>query len=212
MNAWRMDQTKILTRSEIAEVLADIKRRAKRTLNPKQSLIVFRLATCCGLRASEISGLKLQDVRVGVRRPYINIPKRIAKRKRPRRVPLWWDAGTLADIEAWKEFRRRQQKAKPTDYFVCTQSKNRYGHPIHPLNLRLRFISNCRVLGPERQKHLTIHHGRHSFCSHALAAGRSLAEVRDAAGHANIATTSVYAHVAVEDDGTIGNIFDFQPQ
>ncbi len=54
---------------------------------------------------------------------------------------------------------------------------------------------------------LTIHDGRHSFVSHALRAGRSLAEVRDAAGHANVATTSLYTHVAVEDDGEIGNIF-----
>ena len=29
---------------------------------------------------------------------------------------------------------------------------------------------------------LTIHHGRHTFISHALAGGRTLAEVRDAAG------------------------------
>jgi site-specific recombinase XerC len=53
---------------------------------------------------------------------------------------------------------------------------------------------------------LTIHHGRHSFVSHALR-HRTLAEVRDAAGHSNIATTSIYAHVATDDDGEIANIF-----
>jgi site-specific recombinase XerC len=40
---------------------------------------------------------------------------------------------------------------------------------------------------------------------HAHAAGRTLAEVRDAAGHANIATTSIYAHTT-DDDGKVGNI------
>ena len=55
---------------------------------------------------------------------------------------------------------------------------------------------------------LTIHYGRHSFCSHALAGGRNLAEVRDAAGHANIATTSVYTDVIHDDDG-LGDLFDF---
>ena len=68
----------------------------------------------------------------------------------------------------------------------------------------------CRVLGTERQAELTIHHGRHSFVSHALAGGRTLAEVRDAAGHANIATTSVYVHIATTDDGDEpGDLFDF---
>jgi integrase len=37
---------------------------------------------------------------------------------------------------------------------------------------------------------VTIHHGRHTFISHALAGGRTLAEVRDAAGHANVSITS----------------------
>ena len=45
--------------------------------------------------------------------------------------------------------------------------------------LRTRFRTACRVLGQERLKHLTIHHGRHTFISHALAGGRTLAEVRD---------------------------------
>lgn len=34
-----------------------------------------------------------------------------------------------------------------------------------------------------------FHHGRHTFLSHALAGDRTLAEVRDAAGHANISVT-----------------------
>jgi len=37
----------------------------------------------------------------------------------------------------------------------------------------------------------------------------TLVEVRDAAEHTSVSTISVYTHVAVEDDGTIGNIFDF---
>ena len=54
---------------------------------------------------------------------------------------------------------------------------------------------------------LTIHHGRHTFISHALAGGRTLAEVRDAAGHSSVLVTSVYLHVAVADDGAVGSLF-----
>ena len=73
-----------------------------------------------------------------------------------------------------------------------------------------RHLVACRVLGGNRQRELTIHHGRHSFVSHALAGGSSLAEVRDAAGHASIATTSVYTHVATNDDGGVGDLFEFE--
>lgn len=38
--------------------------------------------------------------------------------------------------------------------------------------------------------------------------GRSLAEVRDAAGHANVSTTSVYTHIVTDGDEP-GDIFDF---
>jgi integrase len=73
--------------------------------------------------------------------------------------------------------------------------------------LRKRFRTACRVLGAERLKTLTIHHGRHTFISHALAGGRTLAEVRDAAGHANVSITSVYLHIAV-DDPEVDRLFE----
>ncbi len=76
--------------------------------------------------------------------------------------------------------------------------------------LRKRFRTACRSLGTERIKTLTIHHGRHTFISHALAGGRTLAEVRDAAGHTNISVTSVYLHIAVDDDGQPGDLFKFE--
>lgn len=50
---------------------------------------------------------------------------------------------------------------------------------------------------------------RTATCANALAGGRSLAEVRDAAGHVNVATTSVYTHV-VRDDDEPGDIFKFE--
>jgi integrase len=62
-------------------------------------------------------------------------------------------------------------------------------------------------LGEDRLRTLTIHHGRHTFISHALAGGRTLAEVRDAAGHANVSITSGYLHVAVEDEAVVGTLF-----
>ena len=223
---WKIDQNKILSRDEIAEVLADLKHRGRRSVNSRQNLVIFRLACCCGLRASEIAGLKLPNIKLSRRKPNIYIPKAIAKRKKQRLVPLWWDRSTLDDIMAWKN-ERMAQGTESGDYFVCAQSKSTLGQSLHRINIRHRFQVACRVLGKERLviaeeayaddsskngksyfKHLTIHHGRHSFCSHALAGGRSLAEVRDAAGHADISTTSVYTHV-VADDGAVGSLFDF---
>ncbi len=79
--------------------------------------------------------------------------------------------------------------------------------PLSRHTLRKRFRTACKVLGRERLALLTIHHGRHTFISHALAGGRTLAEVRDAAGHSNVSITSVYLHVLVEEDEAVGDLF-----
>lgn len=208
-SAWTVDATMILSREEIAAVLADLKRKARRSVNTRQNLILFRLATCCGLRVSEIVGLRLSDVRLGVRRPYLYVRKAVAKGGKTRKVPLWWDQGTLADVTTWKA-KRQGQGASKTDRFVCSQSKGTHGKPLDRRNARKRFIAGCKVLGQDRQREVTIHTGRHSFVSHALAGGRSLAEVREAAGHANISTTSRYAHVATADEEP-GDLFAFGP-
>jgi integrase/recombinase XerD len=207
MNKWTVNATKILSAGEIARVLADLKRRARRSVNSRQNLVIFRLATCCGLRVSELIGLRIGDVRVGLERPYILVRAESAKGRKGRRLALWWDQGTLDDLTAWRA-ERVSLGARPTEPFVCSHSRRSPGRPLDRQNARERFKVACRVLGAERVAELTIHHGRHSFVSHALAGGRSLAEVRDAAGHANIATTSLYAHVA-SDDGRVGQLFAF---
>jgi integrase len=186
--------------------LANAKALAERSANARRNLIIVRLACCCGLRVSEIAGLQLDDVLVDVARPHLRLRRETTKGKRPRMVPLWWDAGTLADLVEWMAL-RRQQGAAGSDPFVCSVQAHLRGQPLQRHAIRLRFLSACKILGLPRLRTLTIHHGRHTYISHALAGGRTLAEVRDAAGHTNLAVTSVYLHVLVDDVDAVGDLF-----
>lgn len=94
----------------------------------------------------------------------------------------------------------------PDDLFLVSPRPDRATIVFSRHTLRRRFLTACKVLGLPRLTTLTIHHGRHTFISHALAGGRTLAEVRDAAGHANVSITSAYLHVAVDDEG-VGELF-----
>ena len=199
------DGTKILMKRELSAVLADLRRKALRSKNARLNLVIFRLAACCGLRASEIANLQMADVRVELPRPHLRIRASAAKGGRPRMVPLWWDRGTYDDLVAWVKD-RLTRGAKTSDSFVCSWQPERGEIAFSRFTLRKRFRTACKVLGSERLKPLTIHHGRHTFISHALAGGRTLAEVRDAAGHSNVSITSIYLHVAVED-GELGSLF-----
>jgi integrase len=205
MPAFSADMTKILTRRELQAVLADLKRKAPRSKNTRLNLVIFRLAACCGLRASEIAQLRLSDIRVELPRPHIRIRVGASKGGRSRRVPLWWDGGTLADLADWSAH-RAACGAKAGDPFVQSLQAGRELLVLSRFTLRKRFRTACRVLGAERLRALTIHHGRHTFISHALAGGRTLAEVRDAAGHSNVSITSGYLHIAV-DDQSVGALF-----
>ncbi len=91
--------------------------------------------------------------------------------------------------------------------FLASQIPGRAVKPFSRHTLRKRFRTACRVLAAARLETLTIHHGRHTFISHALAGGRTLAEVRDAAGHCNVSITSSYLHVVVDDEAAAGNLF-----
>jgi integrase/recombinase XerD len=193
---WRVDVTKILTRQEIGVVLADLHRKARRSLNTRMNLTIFRLACCCGLRVSEIAGLRLSDVHVAVARPHLVIRPTVAKYGRGRKVPLWWDEGTLNDITEWIR-NRKAQTASGKDPLVCSLQPSRFGSSLGRHVLRKRFRTACRSLGKERLSYLTIHHGRHTFISHAIIGGRTLPEVRDAAGHSNISITSCYLHASL---------------
>src|SRR6516162_4573862 len=58
-STWNVDASQILTRRELARVLADLQARAPRLANVHLNLAIVRLACCCGLRAGEIGGLRL---------------------------------------------------------------------------------------------------------------------------------------------------------
>ena len=207
---WTVTTDKILQPAEMVRVLADLSFRAKRSLNSRMNKIIFRLASFCGLRASEIAGLVLTDVLIDSSRPKIKVRGEIAKGGKPRCIPLHWDRATLDDLRGWKML-RVGQGAGPSDPFICSQRVGSHGHALDRQNLRQRFKCCCRCLGSERRQEITIHMGRHSFISHAIQGGRSIVEVRDAAGHSSLNVTNLYSHL-VETDDKVGDLFAFVEQ
>jgi integrase/recombinase XerD len=199
MSAWKVVESDVLSRREVERVWAELCRRSARSRNKRQTRVVFCLATFCGLRNSEICGLRLRDAKLDIPRPILDIPAGVAKGLKPRQVQLWRLPTALACLSAWKA-QRQGQGAGAMDPLVCAQSRSAQGKPLDRRNARARFISACGVLGPERQAMLTIHCGRHTCASHLLSAGWPLPAVRDLMGHANLWTTDLYSHVVVDDD------------
>lgn len=184
-----MLQAKILTRSEAESVLTSL--RAAKNKNGRLNLMVVVFSLCCGLRRRELVGLNMGDVQLEGPRPLLHVRKEVGKGKRQRWVPLWWDSGSLADIKSWIEW-RWSMGAGPDDPVLCSLSKSAIGKRLTHNGAYLHWRTAIKCLGKERQRQLHIHCGRHSFASHYAYVGRSLTEIREALGHRNIATTSIY--------------------
>ena len=218
--ACQVDAHKVMSCSEVSAVLDDL-RRQRTSRSGRCREVVFRLATCCGLRCGEIVGLVLDDVRVDNSRPHIFIRNEVTKRRKGndarRWVPLNWDRETLDVLRKWKR-ERESMGASCRDPFVCSLKRTIMtqpdgticdtppGHALTPKTAYLRFKTAIRCLPEERRKQLSIHSGRHTFVSVSLHRGKTLVQVQRAVGHRSISTTSAYLHLVDEDEG-IGDIF-----
>ena len=175
--------------------------------NARLNYMIFRLSTCCGLRGCELRRLRLNDFVLGGPRPIIRVRKEIVKgQTRMRAVPLWWDAGTRDDIAEFIEWRRSYLPANAVAVYPEWDKRNahEYIHRDRCMERWRRFIGYA--LGNDRSSQLGVHAGRHSFCSHAINTGRSIVEVRDAAGHGSVGITNIYLH-AIETGRELPDVF-----
>jgi integrase len=186
--------TQYMTLNEIHTVLEDLRLRSIWSVSSAVNRIIVRLSLGAGLRCMEIVGLNVGDLVLGGSCPVINVRGETAKGGKPRKVPLFWDRQTLADLANWQRHRTEVMGATRGDPFVCGVCQtNRGGRLIRSMAAK-RWKTAIKCLGTDRVSQLSIHCGRHSFASHAVRAGRTPAELRDALGHANITTTETYLH------------------
>ena len=143
----------------------------------------------CGLRVGEARGLVVKDFDPDSGTLVVQ------RGKGGRRRVVGVDAGTVGLVSRWLEVRRRRGIA--SRYLFCGLA----GRPLDLSYVRHLLPRLARKAGIERRVH--AHGLRHAFAVDMVRAGAPLYVVRDALGHASVATTQVYlsrvgAHEAVE--------------
>lgn len=189
-------EKRILSRFEIAKVVAHLRHTAPEFRNTHRNLIIFRLACCCGLSRKEIADLQLSDVVVETSDPYLVVRKKPGqqwKRTRSQRtVPLDLDRSTLQDLYKWRAFRIDQCGGELDVPFVCGQCSGSVGHKLKPEAVAKMWKTAIKCLGPERVREVSIFSGRHSFIAHALNHGIPLKAVQKIVGHTTLGSTASY--------------------
>lgn len=176
---------KYLSEAEVRGLLGSIARM--RGMEGARLRALLEILYAAGLRVTELVGLPLNSI--SFERGSVQVR---GKGDKDRIVPLGDPA--IAAVEEWLPFRDEMlgEKRKSAFLFPSLSAKTGYF-------TRQRFFQILKQLGinvgiaPER---LSPHVLRHAFATHLIEHGADLRSVQTMLGHADIATTQIYTHVA----------------
>lgn len=138
----------------------------------------------CGLRVSELAGLKISNIYFSG--DYLRI---IGKGDKQRLVPLGKAAKKEID-NYMKSFRNHiTPKKGQTDYLFL----NRRGSKLSRVMIFNIVKDACAKAGIT--KIISPHTFRHSFATHLIEGGADLRAVQEMLGHESITTTEIYTHI-----------------
>jgi integrase/recombinase XerD len=168
----------VLSQGDVEAVLAAVRGGSLRAMRDRAMLLLLYSS---GLRVSELCGLTRADVD---RRRGVVVP--LGKGGKKRMVPIAEVA--LVALDDYLAARAAQDDESP-HVFVARKGKPITRQAVFKLLKRY-------ALGAGVAKPCSPHKLRHSFATHLLAGGADLRSVQAMLGHASVATTEIYTHLA----------------
>jgi len=153
----------------------------------------------CGLRVSEMTNLKISDVRFND--GFISV---IGKGNKQRLVPA--GEGALRQLQTYIHQTRSHikiQKGQEDYIFLNNRGKKLSRVMVFYIIKNLAEKAGIR-------KTISPHTFRHSFATHLIEGGADLRAVQEMLGHASITTTEIYTHL--DRDYLRSNILQFHPR
>jgi integrase/recombinase XerD len=175
----------VLGRDQINALLRAVPQNHRLALRDQAILELFY---ACGLRASELAELSLEDLHLD-----LGVIRVLGKGHKERIIPIGKPAADalqryLAELRpTLQTVKTTRTKAHANRVFI-----SRSGGPVTRIVLwqlvrRLARRAGIRAIHP--------HTLRHTFATHLLSGGADLRVVQELLGHANVATTQIYTHV-----------------
>jgi integrase/recombinase XerD len=172
---------KALSSQEIEKLLAPENPETPQSLCDQA---ILELAYASGLRLAELRGVRLEQLHLEA--GFINV---IGKGNKERVLPLGKKAVAALDRYISVGRPKLVTRRSPANVFLTKR-----GTPFAAVTLWLRIKQRVRRAGIARN--ITPHMLRHSFATHLLENGADLRIIQELLGHATIATTEIYTHVA----------------
>ncbi len=181
---------KILSREDMELLIEAATKRAAESEEGARLLCIVEMLYASGLRVSELATLPLAAVR---RRDGVLLVKGKGGKERlaplhPRALQAIADYLVVRDVFLPRGERRRlaERFLFPSRSAECHLTRRR-------LHQMLKALALDAGLDPDK---LSPHVLRHAFATHLVEGGADLRSVQTMLGHADIATTQIYTHVA----------------
>jgi site-specific recombinase XerD len=168
-----------LTRAEVDALLAA---PDQRTWSGRRDHAFLLVAVQTGLRLSEMTGLKREDLVLGVG-AHVRV---IGKGRKERCTPI--AKSTLAVLNAWL---REPQRGDGDVLFPSANGERLSVHGVQYLLTKHR-VTAANVCPSLTQKRVTVHRLRHTMAMDLLQAGADRAVIALWLGHESVETTQIY--------------------
>ncbi len=183
---------KILSAGDVLKLIEAAREKADESVEALRLACIVEMLYASGLRVTELVALPFAAVRPRERFLLVR-----GKGNKERLAPLGGPAREALDayLTAREEFLPRGRAAQTAARFLFP-SRGREGHltrrRCHQL---LKTLALKAGINPDK---LSPHVLRHAFATHLVEGGADLRSVQTMLGHADIATTQIYTHVARE--------------
>ncbi len=179
---------KILSTRDMDAMIEEAQRQAQDKPEGKRLLAVIEMLYAAGLRVSELAGLPLAAVKG--KEGFVLVR---GKGGKERLAPL--NAGARSAITSYIDVRAEflpRDNPKADRYLFCSRGREGFltRQRLHQL---LKGLALKAGLDPAK---VSPHVLRHAFATHLVEGGADLRSVQTMLGHADIATTEIYTHVA----------------
>ena len=150
---------------------------------PLRDRAILELLYACGLRISELTGARLENLNLEQR-----ILRVVGKGNKMRLVPVGRKACTA--LESYLDMERPELVSRRTgsEIFLSRHGKKLTTQRVWQI---VKEIVELAGIGINIYPHLL----RHSFATHLLGNGADLRIIQELLGHADISTTQIYTHV-----------------
>jgi len=163
----------VLSKDEIKKLLASTKN--------KKSKLMLSLMYACGMRVSEITNLKTEDLDFNEKIGHIRSGK--GRKDRVFNIPDFLFIKLQKQVE--------NQKSRNQTYLFSGPKEN-----LSSRNIQKIVHKAAKKAGINKDVH--PHTLRHSFATHLLENGTDIRYIQTLLGHADLSTTQIYTHISTE--------------